>query len=103
MKSYISYRMDWMDKKVGLDSIYSNVRLPLSPIVKGNVRSGVGGILLEGWPEGTKVTIGDVAGSLLTRLVVDDFFVTVPLPSGICVVNLVTPDGSVHHVKAYVR
>jgi Spore coat assembly protein len=103
MKSYISYRMDWMDKKVGLDSIYSNVRLPLSPIVKGNVRSGVGGILLEGWPEGTKVTISDVAGSLLTRLVVDDFFVTVPLPSGICVVNLVTPDGSVHHVKAYVR
>ena len=103
MKSYISYRMDWMDKKVGLDSIYSNVRLPLSPIVKGNVRSGVGGILLEGWPEGTKVTICDVAGSLLTRLVVDDFYVTVPLPSGICVVNLVTPDGSVHHVKAYVR
>ena len=103
MKSYISYRMDWMDKKVGLDSIYSKVILPISTVAKGNVRSGVGGILLEGWPEGTKVTISDVAGGLLTRLVVDDFFVTVPLPSGICVVNLATPDGSIHHVKAYVR
>ena len=103
MKSYISYRMDWMDKKVGLDSIYSKVILPISTVAKGNVRSGVGGILLEGWPEGTKVTISDVAGGLLTRLVVDDFFVIVPLPSGICVVNLATPDGSVHHVKAYVR
>ena len=103
MKSYISYRMDWMDKKVGLDSIYSKVILPISNVAKGNVRSGVGGILLEGWPEGTKVTISDVAGGLLTRLVVDDFFVTVPLPSGICVVNLATPDGSIHHVKAYVR
>lgn len=103
MKSYISYRMDWMDKKVGLDSIYSKVILPISNVAKGNVRSGVGGILLEGWPEGTKVTISDVAGGLLTRLVVDDFFVIVPLPSGICVVNLATPDGSVHHVKAYVR
>ena len=103
MKTYIRNRMDWMDKKVGLDSIYSAIELPLASVVKGNVRSGVGGILLEGWPEGTIVTVCDVAGSMHARLVVDDFFVTIPVPSGICVVTLETPDGIAHHAKAFVR
>ena len=103
MKSYVSSRMDWVDKKVGIDSIYSSVRLPLADEVKGNVRSGVGGILLEGWPEGTQVVVSDVSGGQLARLVIDDFFVTVPVPAGICVVRLVTPAGSSHHVKAFVR
>ena len=103
MKTYITSRMDWMDNKVGLDEKYSTIELPMASVMKGNVRSGVGGILLEGWPEGTKVTVCDVAGNLRTNLVTNGFFVTVPLPSGFCVATLITPDGASHHVKAYVR
>ena len=103
MKTYIVSRMDWMDNKVGIDEKYSAIELPKASVVKGNVRSGIGGILLEGWPEGTKVTVCDVAGNLRTRLVTDDFYVNVALPSGVYVVTLITPDGASHHVKAYVR
>lgn len=103
MKTYITSRMDWMDNKVGLDEKYSTIELPMASVMKGNVRSGVGGILLEGWPEGTKVTVCDVAGNLRTNLVTNGFFVTIPLPSGFCVATLITPDGASHHVKAYVR
>ena len=103
MKTYIVSRMDWMDNKVGVDEKYSAIELPKASVIKGNVRSGVGGILLEGWPEGTKVTVCDVAGNLRTCLVTDDFYVNVALPSGVYVVTLITPDDASHHVKAYVR
>ncbi len=103
MKNYIRSRMDWMDNKVGLDEKYSAVEPATMEMAQGNVRSGVGGILLEGWPIGTKVAACDVAGNVYASLVVDDFYVTVPLPSGVWIVKLVTPDGSSHHVKAYVR
>ena len=99
MKRYVRSRMDWMDNRIGLDEKYSDI---LSPSVSstGIVRSGVGGILLEGWPTGTTVSVHDVTASSLARAVTDDFSLIVPLPAGVCIV---TPDGAQHTVKAYVR
>lgn len=102
MKQYMEARFAWMDKKIGFDERYTDVKLMETEWPEGVVEVGTQCLRLEGWAEGSVVEVFDMAGKPLAQNRVADFTTELAVPSGVCLVVITAPSGAVKRVKAYV-
>ena len=98
IRDYLSYRMPWMDKMVGL----TPVGIDDNKVSEGSITPVDGGMRISGFAREAEITVYDVSGMTVARTVVSRSETTINLAPGVYIVKAVS-DGVTLKNKIVVR
>lgn len=98
LKKFVTNRFAWMDAKIGIDLQYTGMEAP-QVIPEGVVMTIPGGIRLEGFPEGSVVSVNDLTGRSFHTTSIEEFDTDIPLDEGIYIISVRQTDNSLHTFK----
>ena len=98
IRDYLSYRMPWMDKMVGL----TPVGIDDNKVSEGSITPVDGGMRISGFAREAEITVYDVSGMTVARTIVSRSETTINLAPGVYIVKAVS-DGVTLKNKIVVR
>lgn len=98
IRDYLSYRMPWMDKMVGL----TPVGIDDNKVSEGSITPVDGGMRISGFAREAEITVYDVSGMTVARTIVSRSEATINLAPGVYIVKAVS-DGVTLKNKIVVR
>ena len=98
LKKFVTNRFAWMDAKIGIDMKYTGMEAP-QVIPEGMVMAIPGGARLEGFPEGSFISVTDITGRSFHTATVEEFDTDIPLGEGIYIITVRQPDNTLHTFK----
>ena len=98
IRDYLSYRMPWMDKMVGL----TPVGIDDNKVSEGCITPVDGGMRISGFAREAEITVYDVSGMTVARTIVSRSETTINLAPGVYIVKAVS-DGVTLKNKIVVR